>query len=219
MKNWRPLITSLSRTAIVRAAMVVGVGASAIGGYAVLGVIGGTVPFAEAMNLSTALAVLPDPLSILTARSPGERGHGAMFNTKQTKRPRQLASTTPRGPGGPSERVLSNVREREPAGIVPGGDLPIAPDNFVPDLASTTPNTLGPLGPGDSNPFGPTPVVPGGSGGGIPGVPGATPTPTPTPINPGPVVPEPATWALMTLGFAVTGLAVRRSKRTRARAA
>ncbi|MEH3104019.1 MAG: PEPxxWA-CTERM sorting domain-containing protein [Sphingomonas phyllosphaerae] len=218
MKNWRSLLTSFSRTAMVRAAMVAGVSASAIGGYAALGVLGGTVPFAEAMNLSTALAVLPDPLSILTARSPGERGHGAMFNTKQTKRPRQLASARPRGP---SERVLSNVREREPVGIVPTGDLPIGSDGFVPDLAPGTPNSLGPLGPGESNPFGPTPVVPGGPGGGIPGVPdtGPTPTPTPTPVNPGPVVPEPATWALMTLGFAVTGFAVRRSKRTRAPAA
>ncbi|MFK3890962.1 PEPxxWA-CTERM sorting domain-containing protein [Sphingomonas sp. NPDC079357] len=211
MKNWRALITSISRVTLVRAAVVIGVGGSAIGGYAALGVLGGTVPFAEAMNLPAALAVLPDPLSIMTARSPGERGHGAMFNIKQTKRPRQLAGVRPRSP---RERVLSNVRERSPAGIVPAGDLPIAPGGFVPDLTPVTPDALGPLGPGGGDTFGPPPVFPTGPGGNIPGVPG--PTPTPTPTTPVPAVPEPATWAMMALGFAVTGFAVRRRKRARA---
>lgn len=214
MKNWRTLITSISRTTLVRAAVVLGVGGSAIGSYAGLGVLGGTVPFAEAMNLPAALAVLPDPLSIMTARSPGERGRGAMFNIKQTKRPRQLASVQPRGPRAPRERVLSNVRERDPIGGVPAGDLPIAPGGFVPDLTPVSPDALGPVGPGGGgDSFGPPPVFPTGPGGNIPGVPG--PTPTPTPVTPVPAVPEPATWAMMTLGFAITGLAVRRRKRTR----
>ena len=212
MKNWRSLVTSISRTTLVRAAVVLGVGGSALGGYAGLGLLGGTVPFAEAMNLPAALAVLPDPLSIMTARSPGERGHGAMFSVKQTKRPRQLASVRPRTP---RERVLSNVREREPIGGVPTGDLPIAPAGFVPDLTPVTPDALGPTAPGGGgDSFGPPPVFPTGPGGNIPGVPG--PTPTPTPTTPVPAVPEPATWAMMTLGFAITGLAVRRRKRTRA---
>jgi len=211
MKNWRSLFASISRASLVRAAVALGVGGSAIGGYAGLGLLGGTVPFAEAMNLPAALAVLPDPLSIMTARSPGERGHGAMFNVKQTKRPRQVANLRPRGP---RERVLSTVRERSPSGIVPGGDLPIVPAGFVPDLAPVTPDALGPLGLGGGDSFGPPPVFPTGPGGNIPGVPG--PTPTPTPVTPGPAVPEPATWAMMTLGFAITGLAIRRRKRTRA---
>ena len=211
MKNWRTLITSISRTTLVRAAVVLGVGGSAIGSYAGLGILGGTVPFAEAMNLPAALAVLPDPLSIMTARSPGERGHGAMFNIKQTKRPRQLASVRPREP---RERVLSNVRERDPVAGVPAGDLPITPGGFVPDLAPVSPDALGPVGPGGGgDSFGPPPVFPTGPGGNIPGVPG--PTPTPTPTTPVPAVPEPATWAMMTLGFVITGLAVRRRKRTR----
>lgn len=218
MKNWRALITSFSRATLVRAAVVLGVGGSAIGGYAGLSVIGGTVPFAEAMNLPAALAVLPDPLSIMTARSPGERGHGAMFSVKQTKRPRQLASVTPRGPRAPRERVLSTVRERAPAGIVPVGDLPIAPAGFVPDLAPVAPGALGPGGPGGGgNGFGPPPVFPTGPGGNIPGLPG--PTPTPTPTTPVPAVPEPASWAMMSLGFAIVGFAVRRRKRTPATAA
>ncbi|MEH3120562.1 MAG: PEPxxWA-CTERM sorting domain-containing protein [Sphingomonas phyllosphaerae] len=212
MKNWRSLITSISRTTLIRAAVVLGVAGSALGSYAGLGLIGGTVPFAEAMNLPAALAVLPDPLSIMTARSPGERGHGAMFNIKQTKHPRQLASNRPRSP---RERVLSNVRERDPVGGVPAGDLPITPAGFVPDLSPVTPDALGPVGPGGGgDSFGPPPVFPTGPGGNIPGVPG--PTPTPTPTTPVPAVPEPATWAMMSLGFAITGLAVRRRKRTRA---
>ncbi len=64
---------------------------------------------------------------------------------------------------------------------------------------------------------------PGGGGtGGNPGTPigpGPTPTPTPTPTPPGgggemvppvtPAIPEPATWAMMILGFGVVGAAVR----------
>lgn len=220
MKNWRLLLASLSRASLVRAAVVAGVGGAAVGGYAGIGVLGGTVPFAEAMNLPAALAVLPDPLSIMTARSPGERGHGAMFNTKQTKRPRhrELAKAPPQGP---RERVLSTVRERDPAPIVPAGALPITPAGFVPDLPTpTTPNALGALPPGGGiDGFSPPPVFPTGPGTGIPGVPNPTPTPTPTPTTPAPAVPEPATWATMTLGFAVIGIAVRRRKRTRASAA
>ncbi len=222
MKNWRSLLTSFSRVSLVRAAAVAGVTGTAVGGYAGLGVLGGTVPFAEAMNLPAALAVLPDPLSIMTARSPGERAHGAMFATKQTKRPRErrLGAVPPRGP---RERVLSVVRERAPGPFAPVGDLPITPTGFVPDLPTPlTPDALGPLPPGGgTDGFNPPPIFPTGPNTGIPGVPnpGPTPGPTPTPDMPAPAVPEPATWAMMTLGFAMTGFAVRRRKRTRASAA
>lgn len=218
MKNWRPSLPLFSRSLLVRAATVLGVGGAAVGGYAGLGYLGGTVPFAEAMNLPAALAMMPDPLSIMTARSPGERGHGAMFATKSIKhaKPRQLASVPPRGP---RERVLGNVRDREPIGIVPGGALPVTPVGFVPDLPfPVTPNALGPLPPGGTTGFNPPPVFPTGPND-TPGVPGVVPTPTPTPIIPAPAVPEPATWAMMVVGFALTGLAVRRRKRTPARPA
>ncbi|MDR6787261.1 hypothetical protein J2Y58_000602 [Sphingomonas sp. BE138] len=223
MKNWRSLLPFGSRASLVRAAAVLGVGGAAIGGYAGMGIVGGTVPFAEAMNLPAALAVLPDPLSIMTARSPGERAAGALYATKHAKGPRrrQLASAPPpRGPAAPGERVLSGVREREPIGVVPGGALPITPAGFVPDLpVPVTPGALGPLPPGGGTGFNPPPVFPTGPTTGIPGVTNPTPTPTPTPIEPAPAVPEPATWMTMLLGFAITGLAVRRHKRTRASAA
>ncbi|WP_022687377.1 PEPxxWA-CTERM sorting domain-containing protein [Sphingomonas phyllosphaerae] len=221
MKNWRSLLPYVSRVPVVRVAMALGVGTTVIGGYAGLGYLGGTVPFAEAMNLPAALAVMPDPLSILTARSPGERGKGAMFNIKPNKppKPRQYAGVPPRGP---RERVLGNVRERNPGPVVPAGALPLQPAGFVPDLpVPLTPDALGPLPPGGTTGFGPPGVFPTGPVGtpGVPGVPGPNPTPTPTPIIPAPAVPEPATWAMMSLGFALTGLAVRRRKRTRAPAA
>ncbi|WP_058755263.1 PEPxxWA-CTERM sorting domain-containing protein [Sphingomonas endophytica] len=216
MKSWRNSLSSLSRMSMARAIAALGVGGTAIGGYAGLSYLGGTVPFAEAMNLPAALAVLPDPLSIMAARSPGERPAGAMFNTKPPKH-RELAHRAP--PRTPRERVLSTVRERDPAGWAPS-IAPAGPAEFVPDV-NVPPAVLGSLPPGESTGFTPPPIVPNTPGGGgiVPVLPGVTPTPTPTPTTPAPAVPEPATWAMMTLGFALTGFAIRRRSRKRAPAA
>ena len=215
MNSWRSSLSLLWRTPLARVAMALGAGAVAIGGYAGVAYVGGHVPFAAAMNLPTTLAMLPDPLSIMAARSPGERGAGAMFNTKPPRQ-RQLAKVPP--PRGPRERVLTSVRDRAPVGWVPVGDLPDPQLGFVPDVGQPiTPLALGPQPPAG---FNPPPIFPTGPNleQPPPVFPGPVPTPTPTPELPTPAVPEPATWGMMLLGFALTGAAVRRGARSRKRA-
>lgn len=143
-----------------------------------------------------------DPLAIFAARSPGERGKNALFQTKRAySRPRKhngdVASNVP------SERVLTNVRSRPP--VTPQADLPF----HLPPIFS------GPFVPGEGNP-----TVPGfdlpftgpsfgggnGPGGGGSGVGGGSPPATPA-------VPEPATWAMMLVGFFSIGAALRNRPR------
>src|SRR5262245_33527474 len=47
------------------------------------------------------VATLLDPMSLFAGRSPGERGEGALLPTKLAK-------------AGPEERVLSEMRDRDP---------------------------------------------------------------------------------------------------------
>jgi hypothetical protein len=153
------------------------------------------------------LAMLRDPLSILGDRSPGERAAGALFNTKPDR-------ARPGDKPPVHERVLSTVRDR-PLIDLPALDLPPAMPLMLPDQAIVPPG----LGlPGDaifepmipSTPFpplaiGPFPGGPGPGGGGGGG--------TVNPPGGGIGVPEPATWAMMILGFFAAGAAMRRGKR------
>jgi hypothetical protein len=154
------------------------------------------------------LAMLRDPLSILGDRSPGERAAGALFNTK----PDRVKS----GDESPvHERVLSTVRDR-PLIDLPALNLAPPAPPMLPDQAILPPG----LGlPGDpifepmipSTPFPPLAIgpFPGGPGPGSGGGGGGT-------VNPpggGVGVPEPATWAMMILGFFAAGAAMRRGKR------
>jgi hypothetical protein len=149
------------------------------------------------------VAALKDPLSLFADRSPGERGSGALLSTKPPK---------------PEERVLSSERERDPLGVPPAAEDPAF--SFAPDaLANALPQerVLGgerdgpfiPLGSyydPDISPGRFTALPPGGGGGG--GI----------PIDPGiPTgVPEPATWAMLILGFFGIGMAMRRRGRSAA---
>ena len=158
------------------------------------------------------LAALADPLSLFAARSPGARGGGALLSTK----------------GGPSERVLSTIRDRDPPPDPPGADnpgLPVTPEDvaaLAPPAEGAAPGDGG--GSGDPGPGGPSfgsfaPFsAPGGGGGFFPG--GGAPTFVPPPGSPPPgggggvsAVPEPATWAMMIIGFFSVGAMVRRRAR------
>ena len=156
------------------------------------------------------VATLLDPMSLFAGRSPGERGEGALLPTKLAK-------------AGPEERVLSQVRDRDPgvgdpppeSGLLPDAGLPGAPgegalpggpaggEPFVPFVGSPF---APPGGPGD--PFIPGPGGPPGGPGGPPGTP-----PPGGGIASG--VPEPGTWAVMILGFFAVGWAMRRRAQLR----
>jgi hypothetical protein len=156
-------------------------------------------------------AVLQDPLSLFAARSPGERGGGALLSTK---------------PGGPTERVLSTIRDRDPAlGDPPPADgaaLPVTPG----DLAALSPPVDGAApgagaAPGDPGLGAPAfaPFAPFSGAGGDPGFlpAGSPPGGGGLPTGGGGVsaVPEPGTWAMMIIGFFSVGAAVRRRRANR----
>jgi hypothetical protein len=181
--------------------------ASLAGGFLVVTALGGLAMGEKGM---TAIAtVIKDPASLLSARSPGGRGEGAMYSIKGA---RKVAGTPVGDPGvgGPGR----NSGGGAPAG---GGDdgtpVPSAfAANPIPDgtvgLPGGAPGVLGPAGDGV------TPVITG---------PGAPPTIIPPLIpggggstNPPPpvtAVPEPGTWLMLIVGFFATGYALRRQKR------
>ncbi|MCW6531464.1 PEPxxWA-CTERM sorting domain-containing protein [Sphingomonas sp. MMSM20] len=154
-------------------------------------------------------AALADPLAMFTDRSPGGRAAGALT---QTKGPRERVATNVRHrppapkPATPVERVLTSLRERPP--II--ADVPDLPFGATPPYVPPTDIISPPVGPG------PVPIVPfippltnggGSSGGGC-----CTPPVTP-PVTPPGGVPEPATWAMMLIGFFSIGAALRRRGR------
>lgn len=171
------------------------------------------------------MAQASEVLDRFVGRSPGERGETDLIKTK-VKRAKgkfadKLLATAPRAKaGGPEERALGKIFDTPPEEAV--NDLsenPLGPlalggpgsDALIPlaDIAS-------PGGrPGGSGfPGGISTVVPPGTSG-TPGNPTdpAGPTDTTNPVDPTPpvaAVPEPATWALMLLGFGLCGAALRR---------
>jgi len=156
-------------------------------------------------NVKTVAAMLAD-------RSPGQRPEGALASLKHKKQPIL------------HERALPKVRKPESplAGIV--GTPPVPPIEMPPEtplysMVSAAPEVVPPTSivPGGAPPGSNTP--PPGGGGGIVVPPGTADTPSvpTTPVTP--AVPEPATWAMMLVGFAMVGWAIRRDKRTASRPA
>lgn len=153
------------------------------------------------------VATLLDPMSLFAGRSPGERGEGALLPTKLAK-------------AGPEERVLSQVRDRDPGVGDPPPDPGLLPDADLP--GSRVANGL-PGGPAGGAPFAPfvgSPFAPPG-GPGDPFIPGPGAPPGGPPGTPPPGggiasgVPEPGTWAVMILGFFAVGWAMRRRAQLR----
>lgn len=163
-------------------------------------------------NPTVAIAeVLRDPASVLAARSPGARGEGAMTASKlklakgptervlSPVRERDAASGTSTGPGtgAPAERVLPMVRERPPIDVLNTPSTPGLTDTPADNILNSPGDTF--VGPRSVLP----PAPPSSSGGGS-----ITP-----PTSTG--VPEPATWMTMLLGFGVIGYSIRRRKAQR----
>ena len=193
-------------------------------------------PATGKVSTTTLLAVLKDPLTLFAERSPGGRAEGALLPTKpprervlSTVRERDPSGTLPgvddpvvagvpeaAGPGGPApeERVLSGEREGLPGG---GGGAPgsFGGPGFAPGPGGLIPEDFATAPPGGGTPGNPgIPGDPGdpGVGPGDPGIPGAPP---PGIFDPGggAPVPEPATWAMLILGFFAIGAALRRRSR------
>jgi hypothetical protein len=121
------------------------------------GLVGGSGALAEIAGR------LSDPLVLFAKRSPGGRGSGALFSTK----PERTAAIVP-----PHERVLSAVRERQPAsGVQPSVGSPfsaVTPEG--PSSSASVPGqSASPGGQSFASPFG---YFPSGFGG-IPGSQGA----------------------------------------------
>lgn len=138
---------------------------------------------------------------MLLGRSPGERAAGALANLKH----KRLAA--------PHERALPKVRHAAPPSPLAAIVGPPPPEAIPPVAGGPAPGT--PLynvvsGPpaAESPPivFPAMPPPPPG-GGGIIGPPVITQVPPP--VTPPPAVPEPGTWAMMLVGFAVIGGTVR----------
>ena len=176
-------------------------------------------------------------VALLAARSPGERPTGAAA-TKQKliKAPRQRALSATGAEEEPTAgtqtaRLLPQMVVPE---SLPGRDaatgLPVASIDLPPEAAPVQAALAGDQsvpafgGIGGGSPAG---IVfagapPGGGGGGIVAPPGGGEVVNPPPGGGGPVitppvsaVPEPGTWAMMLLGFAMVGLGLRRKRPVR----
>lgn len=162
--------------------------------------------------------IVKDPAAMFEGRSPGERGAGAMYNTKH-----KAVAT-------PSERTLANVPV-EPAGLPVVGDAadPVATALFAqpdtPPADSVAPEGSAPMPawftpPPVFSPIGRVDPI----GGGEPSNPGGSENPGTTPVNPvdpntpPPAVPEPATWLTLIVGLFSVGAALRYQRRVNASA-
>jgi PEP-CTERM motif-containing protein len=176
---------------------------------------------AGANGVSSALSAVQSVADMLAGRSPGERAEGTLANLKH----RKLAAL--------HERALPKVRRPAAASPLAGivGAAPVPPAEELPPPAAPLYNVVA-GGPGASiaaPPSGSGPVVfpaipppPGGGGGVIIPPPAITPPVTPPvtppiviPPPPAGAVPEPSTWAMMILGFAMIGRALRVRARTK----
>lgn len=175
------------------------------------------------------LASAQQVMSLLDARSPGERTKGELSKTKVERlaspRARALGKVFPPQPT-PTERLAQVIVPNPPAPIVEA--IPPVPPAVPPALGevispsgliASAPLALGSALLGGSFGGGLVGPPPGGGGGGG----GITPPPTgttPPPVDTvAPAVPEPGTWLMMLLGFGMIGSAMRGRGRLRGAAA
>jgi len=161
---------------------------------------------AAATRFAQGFSSLNTVAAMLAARSPGIRSEGALVNVKPERQP------------AVHERALPKVRGPGP---LAGFSAPAAPPPFY-DLVTAGPviglavpppiDILPPAGGGAPGIFLAPPPPGGGGGGGI-----FIPPPAATPLTPVTLsaVPEPSSWAMMLVGFAMIGRGIGRRKAQR----
>jgi hypothetical protein len=196
-----------------------GVTALTVAGVAA-GIVGGASALSPQVRASIA-GTGPDLLSVMRARSPGDRAAGAQTNKHEYAQAEPVAAMLPTSSAA-SERTPAPVAAVAPA-IVPAvvAPAPVAvPMAAAPAVAAVAPaaapavvagGTGLPLAAGAALlPIAGVAAVGGGGGGGSIGFdqpPGSSPPPPP-----GPAVPEPATWMMMITGIGFLGFALRRRR-------
>jgi uncharacterized membrane protein YgcG len=178
---------------------------------------------------SYGVAAARDIMALIANRSPGERTHGKLSNTKLAKLPKQF-------PKLPYQFAKAGIHEPRPDGLP--GAMDSAPRIIDPLVEPTTPFSIAtpPVVPADEAPL--PPIFTGGSSGGVVffdggssggssgggssgggsggggssggGSSGGTENPPPPP--PPPVVPEPASWLMMITGIGIVGAILRRRR-------
>lgn len=157
--------------------------------------------------------MVKDPAAMFEGRSPGQRGAGALYNTKH------------KAVGTPSERTLANVPQDMGLPVVGDAADPVATALFAQPDAPPADSAV-PEIPGTAPAWFTTPPLFSPIGGGIPGAPGNPGTDNPgtdNPDNPGgpgtppPAVPEPATWLTLIVGLFSVGALLRYQRRAYAR--
>lgn len=176
-----------------------------------------TVPASDG-GPSYGVAAARDIMALMAGRSPGERTHGKLSNTKSAKLPRQFAKAPIRAP---RPEGLPGVMDAAPRIIAPLVEPQTPFSVAVPPPESSPETPLPPIFTGGSS--GGVVVFDGGSSGGgssggsssgggssggssSGGSSGGTDNPPP------PVVPEPATWLMMIVGIGFVGAMLRRRR-------
>lgn len=163
-----------------------------------------------------AQALIADPMSVFSARSPGARGTAALTSTKTAyvRAGPAMDDFWGMGPGRSLPEGGGMTVQETPAGLGQGDESP--QDAEYPEFS--IPASL--YGPGESGPF--FGVIgedsgfdlggPGGRGSGFgPGMPGGGGG-VPPPLPPS-AVPEPEMWLMMIFGFFAIGSAMRTGNR------
>ena len=200
-------LIAISRWPISRRSAVAAIGVGVAASLTVATVLNPKFAHAVDEQVSQGIGSLKTVAAMLAERSPGQRPEGALANLKHKRQAALHERALPkiRGPISPIYEALAGPPTPV---IVPPVETPL-----FNALGAGPPVEVPPPGtPGGPPILGNIPP-PGGGGGGFfspPVVTTATPEVPATPVTPVAAVPEPASWAMMILGFALIGRTLRR---------